>query len=139
MSASHANFLAQHGIVVADHERIARAVAQGLQTKTSPSQSATAPHAGLAAHEVVPAKVAAVLATVDELTDLVKHLEAANTANVKAAAALIEAVRLATDGIIDTDAILEVARQKVAAGAVKVATFAEEFKDCAGVVADAAT
>jgi hypothetical protein len=84
--------------------------------------------------DIDPGKLASAVLAIDRLTSLVGELQRAHDSSVKVAAALAGAVKLAQDGVIDTEDILDVARESIERGSVKLSTIDELFREQPGVV-----
>lgn len=95
---------------------------QSLSKMAAPEGQADVPHK----------KLAAAAQTIDRLVDLVRELQQAQDKSVKAAAALAGAVKLAQDGAIDVEDILDNAREALNRGHVKLSAVDELYEEQPG-------
>jgi hypothetical protein len=82
--------------------------------------------------DIDPGKIAAAVLALDRLTSLVSELQEAHDSSAKVAAALAGAVKLAQDGVIDTEDIVDIARESIERGSVKLSAIDELFAEQPG-------
>lgn len=68
---------------------------------------------------VATSKIAAAASTIEKQASLIRELHSARLQDVKTAAALVQAVQQAQDGLIDVSDIFEHARQLIKTGSVR--------------------
>lgn len=77
-------------------------------------------------------KLAQAAAALDRLLAVTDDLRAAHSLAVKTAAALVQAVKMADDGLLDVSEILSHAREVVQEGSAKLATLGDLFDESPG-------
>jgi hypothetical protein len=84
-------------------------------------------------------KISQAIGVLNQQRDLIRGLQSAHLQCAKIAAALTEACKLAQDGAIDVEDVVEHARRLLKTGSVKLSAVDEEFSQTPGDVISAET